>query len=179
MTWLFAAACAVVLLVEVGITTTRAVPASSADQGSQRWIVASALVCIPSGFALGLHDGVGSPAFVAGGVAMMLAGAAFRWWSVATLGRHFTVHVAIHDDHQLITHGPYRWLRHPSYTGILVVLLGAMTATGNGVCLLFMAPILLAILHRIRIEEQALSGAFGDRYAAFRASTKRLIPGVW
>src|SRR5690606_11209625 len=52
------------------------------------------------------------------GSALMLAGMALRWWSIRVLARHFTVDVAIRDDHELVRRGPYRLLRHPSYTGL-------------------------------------------------------------
>jgi protein-S-isoprenylcysteine O-methyltransferase Ste14 len=112
-------------------------------------------------------------------IAVMVAGLAFRWVSILTLGRFFTVNVAAHADHQLVDFGPYRLIRHPSYTGLLIAFVGLAIYFGTWVGLaVMMVPITLALLYRIRVEEEALGAALGARYEAYRARTKRLIPGV-
>jgi protein-S-isoprenylcysteine O-methyltransferase len=114
------------------------------------------------------------------GLAVMAGGIALRWWSIVTLRHFFTVHVALHPDHQLIRSGPYRLLRHPSYTGTLVTSVGFAFALDNAWSLLAMLlPMTLALLWRIRIEERVLVQAFPDAYPAYARSTKRLVPFIW
>jgi len=113
------------------------------------------------------------------GIAMMLVGMPFRWWAIHVLARHFTVDVSIRPDHELVRSGPYRWLRHPSYTGSLLTFLGFALCLGNWLSLAAMLPVALAFLWRIHVEERVLSAAFPDRYLAYASQTKRLIPYVW
>ena len=112
-------------------------------------------------------------------ITVMAVGLAFRWVSILTLGRFFTVDVAAHADHQLVDVGPYRLIRHPSYTGLLIAFLGLAIyfGTWHGLALM-MVTITLALLYRIRVEEEALGDRLGAQYAAYRARTKRLIPGL-
>lgn len=114
------------------------------------------------------------------GIALMAAGLAFRWWAIRVLDRFFTVDVAVHDDHRLVRSGPYRWLRHPSYTGALTTFFGFALALGNWASLIVvMAPVVLAFLRRIRVEEQALREAFPMDYDRYSRETKRLLPFFW
>lgn len=112
-------------------------------------------------------------------IAIMAAGLLLRWISIFTLGRFFTVDVAAHADHKLVDFGPYRLVRHPSYTGLLIAFLGLGVFFGSwlGIVIL-LVPITLALLYRIRVEEVALRGALGADYEAYCARTKRLIPGA-
>jgi protein-S-isoprenylcysteine O-methyltransferase len=112
-------------------------------------------------------------------VALLLAGLVIRWVAIVTLGRHFTVDVAIRPDHALVRRGPYRLVRHPSYTGLLLAFLGLGVFSGSVLGLVgLMAPITWAVWSRIAIEERALHAALGGAYADYCARTKRLIPGV-
>lgn len=113
------------------------------------------------------------------GIAMMAGGMALRWWAIHVLARHFTVDVSIRPDHELVRRGPYRLLRHPSYTGSLLTFFGFAACLGNWLSLAAMLPVVLAFLWRIRVEEGVLSAAFPDRYRAYAHETKRLIPYVW
>ena len=114
------------------------------------------------------------------GCALMVAGMGFRWWAVRVLAGYFTVDVAIRDDHQLIRIGPYRWLRHPSYTGSLATFYGFALALGSVWSLLLIVVVVTAaFLWRIRVEERALTAAFPRDYPAYARQTRRLIPFVW
>lgn len=117
--------------------------------------------------------------FVAG-IVLMVLGIAFRAWSVIILGRNFTVYVQVRDEQPVVDTGPYRLLRHPSYTGLLVVCLGIGLALGNWLALVVVvvAPT-IAIILRIRVEERALLAGIGEPYRRFAATRKRLIPWVW
>jgi protein-S-isoprenylcysteine O-methyltransferase Ste14 len=114
------------------------------------------------------------------GISIIAAGAALRIWAVVTLGRFFKITITIQPDHHLVDVGPYRRLRHPSYTGLLLILAGVGIALDNWLSLLALVALPLAgILIRIRVEEAALMAALGESYAAYAARTARLIPGVW
>ena len=114
------------------------------------------------------------------GVGMFVAGLGLRWYSMAWLGRLFTFDVAVAADHRVIDSGPYRRIRHPAYTGALLAYAGIGVCGGNVVSLLALfVPIAWAFLHRIAIEEAALTSALGGRYADYAAGTKRLIPFVY
>lgn len=114
------------------------------------------------------------------GLVLMVAGMALRWWSIRVLAQFFTVDVAIRPGHELIRHGPYRLLRHPSYTGALMTFYGFALALGNFWSLLVVVvPVTAAFLWRIRIEERVLSEAFPEAYPAYARDTKRLLPYLW
>ncbi len=110
---------------------------------------------------------------------LLVSGLAFRWWAVITLGKFFTVDVATHADHALVDTGPYRLVRHPSYTGLLLAFLGFGLSLGNVFSVLvMMTPIVITLSYRICVEEQALRQALGPKYDAYCVKTKRLIPGI-
>jgi protein-S-isoprenylcysteine O-methyltransferase Ste14 len=114
------------------------------------------------------------------GLSLFLLGLIIRWVAIIYLGRFFTVNVAIADDHELITTGPYRYVRHPSYTGTLLIFLGFGLCTLNifSLAAVFM-PIAAAFLWRMHVEEDALKEAFGDRYLSYAAASRRLIPYLY
>jgi protein-S-isoprenylcysteine O-methyltransferase len=115
-----------------------------------------------------------------GGLGMMWGGIALRLWAVRTLGPRFRTVVMIDDDHQLITTGPYRLLRHPSYAGSLLTLAGLGLALGNWLSLLSaVLGALLGFIRRIPIEEAVLQARFGAEYTAYTQRTWRLVPFMW
>jgi len=114
------------------------------------------------------------------GAAVAIAGIALRAWSVRTLGQYFTYVVKVSPDQKVIDTGPYRLIRHPSYTG------GALIGVGIGLSLQFaLGPVILggAMLAsyciRLVVEERALAETLGEPYRAYMARTRRLIPFVW
>jgi protein-S-isoprenylcysteine O-methyltransferase len=114
------------------------------------------------------------------GLALLAAGLLLRWWSVIHLGRFFTPDVVIAADHRVIDTGPYRLIRHPSYTGVLLVIAGVSLCFGNlASALVLVVPNLALLMQRMRIEEAALSRGLGEPYRAYMSRTKRLIPGVY
>ena len=111
---------------------------------------------------------------------LFAGGLTFRWWAVITLGKFFTVDVATHDDHALVDTGPFRYVRHPSYTGLIAAFLAFGVSLGNAASLLVLiVPIIVALAYRMRVEEAALRKALGASYVDYCARTKRLIPGVF
>jgi protein-S-isoprenylcysteine O-methyltransferase Ste14 len=121
----------------------------------------------------------GAVAF-ATGLVVLLAGLVLRGWSFKALGQYFTHTVMVSSDQPVVATGPYRVLRHPSYTGIIVAVAGVGVASANwaGLAVAVLLTV-TALLWRIRAEERALMTTLGDRYRAYAAQHKRLVPLVW
>jgi protein-S-isoprenylcysteine O-methyltransferase len=118
--------------------------------------------------------------FASAGVLLFVAGLILRWWAIITLGRFFTVDVTIEKDHELVERGPFRIVRHPSYTGVLLAFVGLGLSLRNWAALLvILMPIGAAFIHRMNVEEDALSRALGPRYAEYMKRTKRLVPFIY
>jgi protein-S-isoprenylcysteine O-methyltransferase Ste14 len=113
------------------------------------------------------------------GVALYAAGGVLRLWPVFVLGRRFSGLVAIQPGHRLVTGGIYGIIRHPSYLGLLVNLLGWALAFRSAAGVLLAAPTVAVLVGRIRSEEALLRSRFGAEYDAYRARTWRLIPGLY
>jgi protein-S-isoprenylcysteine O-methyltransferase Ste14 len=117
--------------------------------------------------------------FALGGVLGWL-GLLLRWSSFVSLGKYFTVVLKTSEGQPVVKRGPYRFLRHPSYTGLLLLFAGVGLMLGNWVGAVgSVGLVLIALVYRIRVEERALIAALGDRYREFAASRARLIPYVW
>jgi len=114
------------------------------------------------------------------GLAFLLVGITIRWAAIHTLGKYFTTTVLIRNDHRLIRTGLYKHIRHPSYAGALLAHLGIGLAFSNWLTLCFSSiPYVIAAAYRMRVEEQALSQAFGAEYLGYSKTSKRLIPGLY
>jgi protein-S-isoprenylcysteine O-methyltransferase Ste14 len=152
------------------------------DQGSYRWFAIGFPLAWIGAFALLNVPGMafGTIATFRVGLLLMLAGQLLRWWSIATLGRFFTINVAIRAGHRLVESGPYRYVRHPSYSAILLFHIGAGLCFGNALSFLaLLVPVVAAIGNRVRIEEKVLCAALGPTYREYMARTRRLIPGLY
>jgi protein-S-isoprenylcysteine O-methyltransferase len=161
----------------------RAPGSTQSDSGSLRllWIVITLAITMAVSLSGERRGRLPFPHAWIRAVALILfaGGLSIRWWAVITLGKFFTVDVATHDDHALVSTGPFRFVRHPSYTGLLLAFLGFGVSLGNMVSLIVLiVPIAAALAYRMRVEEAALHGALGASYEAYCARTKRLIPGV-
>jgi protein-S-isoprenylcysteine O-methyltransferase Ste14 len=114
------------------------------------------------------------------GLSIVWTGIGLRWWSFRALGRYFTFDVMTSADQPVITTGPYRIVRHPSYAGLLLVLAGIVIMYANWLSLVVVILLpLIGLMYRIRVEEAALSAALGEAYRSYAASRKRIIPFVW
>ena len=111
------------------------------------------------------------------GIALILVGTALRNYAIRVLGRYFVITVAVGPDQQVVERGPYRLIRHPSYTGALLSLLGFGLVLTNWASL---AAIILGNAvgfgYRVMVEERVLSRALGQPYIAYMRRTRRLIP---
>ena len=113
------------------------------------------------------------------GILFMLAGAAFRVYCIRVLGRYFTATVATHPGQTVMSAGPYRYIRHPSYSGALLTILGTGLALGNWLGLIVaMCFGAIGYGYRIVVEERALMAALGEPYREYMQRTKRIIPFV-
>src|SRR5690606_14278129 len=188
MPWhpVFVALCAVWIACELWIDRRRSGPdARRGDDGTLRLLHLAVPGALALAVVLSLLRAWPLPQPLAtrlfwGGIAAMAVGIALRAWSVRVLAEHFTVDVAIRPGHRLVRHGPYRLLRHPAYSGLLLTLLGFALALGDGWAWLAVAlPVAPAFARRIRVEEAMLREAFPDAYPDYARATWRLLPWLW
>jgi protein-S-isoprenylcysteine O-methyltransferase Ste14 len=154
------------------------------DLGSYFVLVGAIVAGAAVGFGLvGVWTGAAIPWFwpqvTIAGIVLMLFGVGLRWWAIITLGRYFTFDVAVRSTQSVVQSGPYRFVRHPSYSGTLLILLGVSLALANWASLLaIMAGGVIGHLYRVRVEEKALIAALGQPYVDYMRRTKRFIPFV-
>jgi protein-S-isoprenylcysteine O-methyltransferase Ste14 len=114
------------------------------------------------------------------GLVLFWGGIALRLWSFRTLGRYFTVTVQTSSDQPVITEGPYRVIRHPSYAGLLLVTMAAGLFIGNWLSLTCLTVATAGgLVFRIRAEERAVNQNLATDYRSYAATHKRLVPFVW
>ena len=113
------------------------------------------------------------------GMIVMILGIIFRQWSIAVLGRFFSGTVSTQEGQKVVEKGPYKYIRHPSYTGALIILIGiglALQSWGAVITLVFLFS--LGYGYRIHVEEKVLISKLGDPYIEYKKRTKRLIPYI-
>jgi protein-S-isoprenylcysteine O-methyltransferase Ste14 len=117
---------------------------------------------------------------VIAGLVIIWAGLAVRIWAVVALGRAFRTTVEVDQGQAVVTRGPYRWVRHPSYTGLLLIAAGFGLAfsTWPGLILCIVLPA-VAVRNRIKVEETELTRVLGEPYRSYQLRTRRLLPGLW
>ncbi len=148
------------------------------DRGSKILILFTVWVSTTVALAFG-YAGIGAlPDWVFyPGIVLMLLGVLVRQWAIAVLGRFFSTSVRIVEDHRVVEKGPYRLVRHPSYTGLLILFVGlALAVQSAGALLVLLGFFTVSFGYRIRVEEKALLSELGDSYASYMKRTKRLIP---
>ena len=151
------------------------------DRGSRFLIVGTIFLSIGIGFTFAALGITRLPDWVSyAGSALMLAGIVLRQWSIAVLGGYFSQSVGIQEGQKVVSSGPYRLIRHPSYTGALMIITGVGLALRSlGAVVVILVLVGLAFRHRIRTEEQVLASELGDAYVQYSKRTKRLIPYIW
>lgn len=110
------------------------------------------------------------------GLAMIWAGVAVACWARHVLGRNWSGTVQIKQDHELIDQGPYRRIRHPIYTGLLLAFSGSAVMVGDWRGLLAVGIVLASFWRKLGLEERWLGEQFGERYSAYRLRTGALLP---
>ena len=174
----------------IGIKTrTRHSTGAVRDRGTLRLLWITMVLSITAGEWIGGAQGSNLPAtplifglpwLKASSLVILALGLALRWWAILSLGKSFSSNVAIHATQTVLKTGLYRWMRHPSYTGLLLCILAVALHTCNWIAMLIIfVPTSAALMWRMHIEEIALRSAFGEEYIQYSRTTKRLIPGIF
>jgi len=178
--WLAMTSACLLVFAQPTLSKEEARATRARDRGSAPLIMALSLVSqIAASLELRAGTAVSAGA-VCGGVALVLLGSAIRVAAIRTLGTAFTASVRVDADHRLVQHGLYRRLRHPSYLGALLALLGVPVLFSAWWATAFtLLTMSFAYTLRIRLEEHALLERHGAAYHEYRARTAMLIPGLW
>ncbi len=155
------------------------------DRGSRYYILLSIIVGVGAAavvnrnerffFADGSTNGLSWAGFI-----LMVLGLSLRIWAIQVLGNSFRTTVETHQNQQVCKEGPYSLVRHPSYTGVVLICIGFGIAVQNWLSLLLAVVLpMIALLFRIQIEETELVTSLGSEYAIYQQHTKRLIPWIW
>ena len=112
------------------------------------------------------------------GALLTALGVAFACWARFVLGRNWSSVVQVKKDHELVQRGPYRWVRHPIYTGVLLAFLGTALAIDQWRAMVCLAVVALSFWFKLRLEERWMCEQFGAAYAEYMRRTKALVPGV-
>ena len=117
---------------------------------------------------------------IAAGALVNLLGLALRAWAILILGRYFTATVQIQNEHQLVRSGPYKLLRHPSYTGAFVAIVGISVVLASWIGVLSSVVLMsVAYYFRVKAEETEMRSFFGSEYEKYSKGTYKLIPLIW
>jgi protein-S-isoprenylcysteine O-methyltransferase Ste14 len=116
---------------------------------------------------------------VLGGLVLVAAGLALTVWARVTLGGNWSATVTLKEGHRIVTAGPYRRVRHPIYTGLLVAFAGSALVRGEWRGLLALVLVTAALWRKLRLEERWLTDAFGAAYAEYARRTRALLPWLW
>ena len=157
-------------------------PSSKLDRGTYPFIamgLGGGLVVSALCFLFGLGPFFPSPLALLG-LFLAAVGILVRLWAMRTLGKFFTMPITVRPDHRVVREGPYRWLRHPAYTGNFLIGVGLPlilgTVVGFALSFLFCAVV---YVHRIRIEEGVLLQQLGEAYREYSRTTSRLLPRIY
>ncbi|SHJ34931.1 Protein-S-isoprenylcysteine O-methyltransferase Ste14 [Desulfatibacillum alkenivorans DSM 16219] len=165
------------LIVEAG-TSVRDKKAGKTekDKGTLEWYAFSqgGVILTALGFSAP-RQGISPWMFL--GLLVFASGVLFRQWAVRELGAFYSHRVRIRSEHQIIRTGPYRWVRHPAYSGMILAHIGVVLFFGTLPALVFLCLLIAALVSRIRVEEAALADLTG--YKEFCSNKKRLAPLVW
>jgi protein-S-isoprenylcysteine O-methyltransferase Ste14 len=147
------------------------------------WLEIGFLVCywfVPFCDRRGILVFAESDALRYAGLILFAAGVALRTWAFVYLGRFFSVFLTIQEKHRLVTDNIYGYVRHPSYTGLLLRSLGWALVFRSILGLAANFALLCFLVRRIRHEERVLAGAFSDHLEEYQRRTRwRLVPGIY
>jgi len=114
------------------------------------------------------------------GIFLMLLGIFVREWAVITLRRYFSFRVSVREDQKVIESGPYRFVRHPAYSGSILTMVGVGLAVQSWAAVLVLLALCgIAYGYRIHVEETALLKELGEEYSKYMSRTKKLIPFIF
>jgi len=183
--WLFWFIFLICYVPEFGVIA-RARPAQGekTDRGSMQLIMLAGWIGMMGAFVVaGIQAFIitrGQKSWFLAGLIMLLSGSLLRRHCWRMLGKHFTGDVKASPDQPVVERGIYRWVRHPSYTGGILMYMGTGLAVTNWLSLLIITVAGgVAYLYRVRVEEQALQANLGGRYQEYMKRTKRFVPFVF
>jgi protein-S-isoprenylcysteine O-methyltransferase Ste14 len=174
-----------VVLATVSLATQGGIRRGEREDRSNRWVLAAfGVIGLAWAYLPAYTDRIGFLTLDGDrlrwfGVILYAAGGILRIWPVFVLGRRFSGLVAIQSGHSLVTTGIYGIIRHPSYLGALVFMLGGALVFRSALGILLAAIILVPLVARIASEEKLLQSQFGAEYDAYRSRTWRLVPFVY
>ena len=183
--WIFWAVFLVAYVPEYGLAgRSRPSKGEKADRRSLQLILLTGSIASMAAFIVAamqiLPIKSGQKAWFASGLAILMCGSLLRRHCWRVLGNHFTGDVKAFADQPVIDHGAYRWVRHPSYTGGILMYLGTGLALTNWLSTLIVtAAGALGYIYRVWVEEQALQANLGGRYQEYMRRTKRFVPFVF
>jgi protein-S-isoprenylcysteine O-methyltransferase Ste14 len=155
------------------------------DRRTRNFNIAATVVSLALGLVLNwvkvLPFGTpGASTFLWIGIGVMLLGLILRHWSIISLGRFFRTTIELEKGQKVIDNGPYRYIRHPSYAGIILFFIGYGIVSKDWLSLgvaVFLPT--ASLIYRIQIEEKELAEGMGPDYVAYQKRTKKLLPGIW
>lgn len=174
---------AVMLLTQPAFNFKDASAHKDDDRSSVILILGAGVVCqilpvLEWAYVRQLSEGTPNVVAITIGLSMLIGGLAFRIWSIRTLGKFFTATVQRVEGHRVIKHGPYAIVRHPSYLGATVAMVGTSVLLGAWVAgVVSLIMLTAAYAYRIAAEERLLTQEFGEEYSVYRTGTPGLIPG--
>jgi protein-S-isoprenylcysteine O-methyltransferase Ste14 len=144
-------------------------------------VLGIALIAVPDFPAGWLSRHMLPPAWTTywSGVAMLVAGLCFTVWARVHLGANWSGTVTLKEDHELVRTGPYGWVRHPIYTGLLLAILGSAVARNEWRALAGFVLAAASLIRKLRIEERWMRETFGERYEAYARDVRALVPLIF
>jgi protein-S-isoprenylcysteine O-methyltransferase Ste14 len=164
------------------VLRSRPQPGESTDRGSMNLILLAGWIAFPFAFYIphtGRFNLAHPKVWFFTGLAVLICGSLLRRYCWRVLGRYFTGNVKIQEGQTVIQDGPYRWIRHPSYTGGMMMYFGSGLALANWMsAFVLLAASAAGYLYRVHVEEKALVSGLGESYRQYMQCTKRFVPFV-
>ncbi|WP_230208208.1 isoprenylcysteine carboxylmethyltransferase family protein [Microlunatus sp. Gsoil 973] len=150
------------------------------DEAAFRAIFFAGILVLPSCLRFLPQADIGGAAIFVIGAVVGWLGLLLRWWAFVALGRYFTTVVQVSADQPIIDRGPYRFVRHPGYSGLIVAFLGCGLMLGNWAAAVISAALIAAgLIVRLLREERALVAMRGSAYRDYAKGRARLLPFIW
>lgn len=154
------------------------------DRGSLLVLWGTIFVCMTLGITWGSSHAPNLPGdkliYHLGALSLIIIGLLIRWWAILTLGKAFSVNVALREGQRVMKNGLFGIVRHPSYLGMMIIFFSVGLWYRNSIAAaIILVPISCAVLYRIHVEEIALREGFGQEYIEYSRKTKRLVPFVY